>query len=176
MLRSVLISVVVLAIGGPVARGQFIEQLYAPSMPDANVSGATSVYKDIPGTEKTITVPAGTAVITWVFNLSSVDASWVRIRPVIGTNFPAEGLRQNVTATLVGTWTTNVEDGQITVKLQATSESDTFNTSSDLGVTWTLSVVEPPPVPAISGTGMGIMLLFIVAVGGFVFKRVKLAT
>ena len=29
-------------------------------------------------------------------------------------------------------------------------------------------------VPAISGLGLGIMLLFIVAVGGFVFKRVRL--
>ncbi len=30
------------------------------------------------------------------------------------------------------------------------------------------------PVPAISGIGLGIMLLFIVAVGGFVFKRLKI--
>ena len=40
-----------------------------------------------------------------------------------------------------------------------------------------LALYYPPVsnVPAISGIGMGIMLLFIVAVGGFVFKRVKLA-
>ena len=32
-----------------------------------------------------------------------------------------------------------------------------------------------PEIPAVSGLGLGIMKLFIVAVGGFLFKRVKLS-
>ena len=87
--------------------------------------------------------------------------------------------QNEVRGVLSGSWTTHVNGGQIDVGLQAarTSASGQFTFNEQTWLNWTLVVhpdEPPPPVPAISDIGLGIMLLFIVAVGGFVFRRVKL--
>ena len=49
----------------------------------------------------------------------------------------------------------------------------TASLADDGGQAIYVARIEGVAIPAVSGTGLGVMLLFIVAVGGFVFSRAK---
>ena len=91
-------------------------------------SSTSTSYFDIPGTSKTVTLPAGTALIVWSMSCysggPSAGAVWY-IRPVIGANAPPEGLLCATNEigshkSFSGSWAVVIPaGGTMTVKLQA---------------------------------------------------------
>ena len=103
--------------------------------------GPGAGWVDIPGTEKTVTVPAGTASFFWSVTLNTHGAG--RTRPYIGGNAPdvhfiARGGFGNEHS---GSWKTVTGGGTIEVKLQAKAGTNTgWDIAPDDGVSWTLMV------------------------------------
>ena len=186
MLRCVaLTSVAFVLFAGQVAVAgtPFVDHVYVDNL----VYFTTSTdWDDVLDSEKTISVPAGTAFITWSLGgySSSVDPAPSMIRPVIGANAPEGGVRVvalpgDPREVVAGSWVTPIEAGLITVKLQVKRLGDDGMMFATDGCTliWTIMVFpEAEPIPAVSGIGLGVMVVFLIAVGGFVFSRVKRQT
>ena len=177
------VAFVLFAGQGVVADEPFVDHVYV----DNPIFFTTSdEWVDIPDSEKTISVPAGTAFITWSLGgySSSISAAPSMIRPVIGPNAPAGGVRVVALPgypreVVAGSWVTPVETGLITVKLQAKRlvDDDMMFATDGCTLVWTIMVFpEAVPVPAVSGIGLGVMVVFLIAVGGFVFSRVRRQT
>ena len=79
------------------AQSPFIYSHYVPR-PTVNMP-ASAVYADITGSEHTLTVPAGTAFVTWsvhgVLQQCTGFPCTARRRPVIGNSSPSEGLPED---------------------------------------------------------------------------------
>ncbi len=112
------------------AVGPFIENHHHPYQSGSELGPfevTTFTYVDIPGTTKSVTVPAGTAVIHWT--VGRTNANYALIRPVIGAQAPAtppiyhQGAGTN-DGSLSGSWSTIVAGGTFEVKLQAALSSD----------------------------------------------------
>ena len=98
---------------------------YGPDLELPPLNVTSSQFVDIPGSEMTVTVPAGTAVISWSMSVRSLNSSTIgvgSIRPVIGTvapsGMPVTSENSNPKG-FSGNWVTTTAGGTITVKLQA---------------------------------------------------------
>lgn len=171
MSRMILCFVVagVFASQQALAQTPFIENYVHQFTSDRSAPGT---WGDIDDTAKAVTVPAGTAFITW--SAQSFNGN-TKVRPAVGDgNVPAEdiwwldagGEHNNVASS----WVTTVEAGEINVRLQAEGSGQFLNQS---GVTWTLMVFPSESVPAMGSTSWAIMALFILAVGGFILRKQK---
>ncbi len=182
-LPSMSMFVVLVAIAGQrvVAQSPLVYSHYVPRPTvDMRVRAA---YADIPGSEQTLTVPAGTAFITWSVHgavqcLSGCTQDTARFRPVIGASFPAEGMPDDNDGTSSGSWTAPTEAGNITVKLQVAApavldedewrfvmaSSETFSQDA---MSWTLMVFPDAVagVPAIGGLGLVVLVAVLLGVG-----------
>jgi len=141
----------------------------------------TFTYVDIPGTTKSVAVPAGTAVINWT--LGGANPHQALVRPVIGTHAPNSTPIYDVgsgnAGHLSGTWSTTIEAGTITVKLQAALSPDfptgAFNCQPDFGTSWTLAVfpASAENAPAMGPAGLGVIAVLIVAGGATILASRK---
>ncbi len=189
-LPSVSMFVVLVAFTGQrvVAQSPLIYVHYVPR-PTVDIA-ASAGYLDIPGSEHTLTVPAGTAFITWslhgdVFCVSGTCVDTTRFRPVIGSSFPTEGMPDDITGTSTGSWAIPVEAGSITVKLQITApyalgEYESRFTmyssepSSQVAMSWTLVVLPNATsagVPAVGGLGLMVLVLLLLGVGALLIAH-----
>ncbi len=158
-----------------------VENLYVP----VNVGGQDVPqgpdFVDVGGSEKTIAIPPGTAYISWSMNLSFATTASSRerafVRPVIGGDFPAEGLGVVFVegwGTATGSWATPTAGGTVTVKLQVKNPITPVDLStSDKSLSWTL-IVFPEAisgVPAVDSLGLGVLVLLLLGAGGAVIAK-----
>ncbi len=132
----------------------------------------TTTYEDIPGTTKTVTAPAGQAVITWTL---SADAQHALIRPVIGTHAPNPPPTYHTTpgsqSLLSGSWSATIEGGTFDVKLQGAASPDFPGMSQltcepDFGTAWTLTVFPiAESAPTIGGAGLAVLVTLLLGGG-----------
>ena len=175
MLRFAIMSALsvcsVAAAQTPVVVNHFVPSLAG----EPEVHGSIGVYTDIPASVKTVTVPKGTAIITWSFNYAPI-CDPARIRPRIGTLAPNEGLPQYFQGALrpSGSWATPVDAGEISVALQLGFLSGSF-CSLDEGsfITWTLIVFPETTggVPAVGGVGLAVLVAVLLGVGALIITR-----
>jgi len=162
--------------------GQTVVNEYTPHLPVQQFAGPTG-YVDINGSQQTVLVPAGRAVLTWSLSLSkgfSGDGVWWRLRPAIGGNTPTEGLSFHAGPSSFsspsGSWATDVEGGQVVVKLQTSSSgAGSWQTTSDDSLSWTLVVYPQGDAPALGTWGIVILALVIVTGGSMVIGKRKVA-
>ncbi len=102
---------------------------------------------DITGTEKTLTIPAGIAVITWTVTGRSDSASGRsgQLIPVIGDQSPTVGMfmnyAQGLRGSFSGTWSTPTPGGEVIVRLRVGNVQGSFTFGSGNNpVSWTLTV------------------------------------
>lgn len=182
-------TLLVLVLGGtfgPTAWGQtpFVHNLLVVD-PQTNIV-ATDTYQDIPESDQSVTIPAGTAVIMWSIGASSGTLAWCNhVRPVIGTLSPTEGPYvplQSADTNIgygSGTWATPVEGGTVTVKLQARRDRPACTDGGAFAhdMSWTLIVFPDTKtgVPAVSTWGLAVMVLLLgIAATVMIRKRVAL--
>jgi hypothetical protein len=144
----------------------------------------STAYTDLPGSTKTVTVPAGKAVITWA--LPTVWASCAFVRPVIGTHTPDSPLLQhNANANgsaIAGSWATVIESGTFDVKLQAaislSPPACSFVCTGDSGAEWTLIVFPTAAggVPAVGSVGLALLVALLLGVGGAIIAHRRRAS
>ena len=130
-------------------------------------------YIDIPGSEQTLTLPPGTALITWACTMLP-DNGGVRIRPRIGDDFPVDGaiVRSGRSS---GSWLTTTTGGSLTVGLQVKSAfvGNVAQTPATDTISWSIMIPTETgdPVPAIGDAGLGIMIVTLLAAGGWIVSR-----
>lgn len=188
-LPSVSMIVVWVAFAGQrvVAQSPLVYSHYVPR-PTVDIP-ASAGYVDIPGSEHTLTVPAGMAFITWwlhgdVVCIAGSCMDTTRFRPVIGGSFPTEGVPDDVIGTSSGSWAIHTDGGNLTVKLQiaapyALGEYEsrfTMNSSesySQDAMSWTLLVFPDAfaGVPAIGGLGLIVLVASLLGVGALLIAR-----
>jgi hypothetical protein len=173
---------------GVVAQSPLVYSHYVPR-PTVDMPLRT-VYADIPGSQHSLTVPAGTAFITWsvhgvvVCTAGPCGIETARFRPVIGNSFPTEGIPDDNDGTSSGSWAIHTEAGNITVKLQVAAPYalDGYNwrfqmysadPHSQDAMSWTLMVFPDASagVPAIGGLGLGVLVLSLLGVGALVIAH-----
>ncbi len=129
-------------------------------------------FMDLPGSDQTLTLPAGTALITWTSTMTPDFEA--RMRPRIGTDAPVgdtvvRGGRAS------GSWLTTTAGGSVNVGLQVrsvhvgccTGQVDTIDSLS-----WSIMVIpDSAPVPAVSSLGLAVMIVVLLGVGGYVVRR-----
>ena len=178
MLRAiVLVPAIVLALG-PVAAGQ------TPFAANHLVSNADWVYPtpvsfpytDISGSEQTLEIPAGTALITWTCTMS--PDLMPRVRPRIDSNYPTDGTAVRGYRSS-GSWLTTPAGGTVTMALQAKNDQDGYTTgqvSSIDSMSWSIMVVPEAAagnVPVIGTVGLIVMVILVVSAGAVVLSRRK---
>lgn len=189
-LPSVSMFVVLVAFTGQraVAQSPLVYTHYVPH-PTFDMPLRT-VYTDIPGSQHSLTVPAGTAFITWsvhgvvVYKLGGPNET-ARFRPVIGNGSPTDGMPDDTARSASGSWAIPVQGGNITVKLQvaapnAVDESNwryTMDSSAPDGrdaMSWSLIVLPNAAnagVPAVGGLGMAVLVVSLLGVGALLIAR-----
>jgi hypothetical protein len=150
-----------------------------------------TVYADIPDSAQTLAVPTGMAFITWsvhgvvVCTAGPCGIETARFRPVIGNNFPTEGLPDNNAHSSSGSWAIPTEAGNITVKLQVAApfaldeydwrfKMDSSESDSRDAMSWTLVVLPNTAsagVPAIGGAGLMVLVFSLLGVGALLIAR-----
>jgi len=149
-----------------------------------------TVYTDIPGSEHTLTIPSGTAFITWsvhgdvVCSLNCGQGT-ARFRPVIGNSFPTEGMPDDNDGSSSGSWVIPVVAGSTSVKLQVAAphalDEDNWRFQLYSGeddsrdaMSWTLVVfptIASAGVPAIGGLGLMVLVCSLVGVAALVIAH-----
>lgn len=128
-------------------------------------------YVDIEGTEKVVTVPAGTAIFTWHLHAST---GTVRIRPAIGSQSPTEGMLypSGFSGPISGSWATPVTAGTITVRLQVAGVEG-FGYDPTLASSWTLVVFpeSEAAAPAVAAIGMLSLALAVFGAGAAILQK-----
>ncbi len=169
MFRAIVLDLVVLALGQvAVAQAPFVENLYVSFPVPRPAEPLPADFVDIPQTEKTVTIPAGTAIITWALNIHDGGAGMYR--PVIGGDAPLDGLNLEES----GSWVTETEGGTVTIKMQVKQhphipQSDLLIQNSS-AFNWTLIVFpEADPVPAVPTWGIVLMGLLMVTAATLVY-------
>ena len=175
MSRSIVIAAVVLMSAGT-AHGQVVvENLFVPTLTPVSFDSITG-FTDMPESQKTVSIPAGTAVIQWEL-YGTFSNNIAEVRPVIGDTFPAEGLLASTSTTgASGTWVGHTDGGTMTVKLQVKPHNPVLTTGISYGtvtsLSWTLTVFpDAGPVPAVSTVGLGIMVVLLLVGGTVVLRR-----
>ncbi len=138
----------------------------------------STTFADIPGTTKTVTVPAGQAVLTWTLTTAGQGGL---MRPMIGTHAPDTPpllLAGTLSATpRSDSWATVTEGGTFDVKLQAALSpfitGTPFMAQPDYATSWTLVVFPATAggVPAVGGVGLGLLVLLLLGVGVVLIAR-----
>jgi hypothetical protein len=146
-------------------------------------------YAYIPDSEHTLTVPAGTAFITWSVHGVVVPTfgppnDTARFRPVIGSSFPEDGMPDDTVHSSSGSWAIHTEGGNITVKLQVAAPfaldeydwrfvMDSSVPESRDAMSWTLMVFPDASagVPAVGGVGLGLLAVVLLGIGGVLVLR-----
>jgi hypothetical protein len=184
---SMLVVFVTCASQRAAAQSPLVYNHYVPR-PTVDMPAGT-VYADILGSEHPLTVPAGTAVITWSVHGAiqctagpCIDAA--RFRPAIGNSFPADGMPYHAAHSSSGAWTTHVDSGSTTVKLQMTAPygldeydwrfiMDSSQPSSQDAMSWTLIIFPDANagVPAVGGVGLGLLAVVLLGIGGALVSR-----
>ena len=137
------------------ANGVFVDNLFLGiARPWGNgwTTDSTS-FVDIPGSNKTITLPAGIAVITYSLSgfaytpVSNYMAGMWKVQVVIGSQTSPEqnfgSNEQNSHKGMSGSWVTNVTGGSTTIKLQIRADGRFgrgFALNSEDYITWTIVV------------------------------------
>lgn len=190
-LPSVSMFVVWVAFTGQrvVAQSPLVYSHYVPR-PTVDMPLRT-VYADIPGSQHSLTVPAGTAFITWsvhgvvVCTAGPCGNETARFRPVIDNSSPTDGMPDDTAHSASGSWAIPIEAGNITVKLQVAAPGalDEYNwrfvmESSDSAsrdaMSWTLVVfpnAASAGVPAISGLGLTVLVFSLIGIAALVIAR-----
>ncbi len=189
-LRFAALSVVLFTLVGSqvVAQSPVVYNHYVPR-PTVDLA-ASAGYVDIPGSQHTLTVPAGTAFITWSIRGSVVCTlgfcpDTTRFRPVIGANFPTEGIPDTNEGTSSGSWAIHTTAGNLTVKLQIAApysmneyESrfimDSSESFSQHAMSWTLIVFPDAAnagVPTVGGVGLGVLVLLLLGAGSLIIAK-----
>ncbi len=177
MFRAVTLVPVVMLAFGQVAVGQttFVANHLVSDSDWFREETDPFPYTDIIGSEQTLDIPAGTALITWTSTMFPNQLP--RIRPRIGDSYPADG-------TVVlgyrssGSWLTTTEGGTVTIALQVKNDYDGFQVGQAPGagsLSWSLVVVPDPAgnVPAIGTVGLAVMALLVLSAGAVVLSRRK---
>ena len=167
------------------AQSPFIYSHYVPRPTVDMPAGA--VYADIPGSEHTLTVPAGTAVITWSVHgmiYCTGTPCTARLQPMIGNSSPPEGLPEDNVGTSSGSWATRTVAGSTTVRLQvaALCASEEYECQLSMAssepsggdaMSWTLMVFPDSNagVPAVGGVGLGLLAAVLLGTGGVLVSR-----
>jgi hypothetical protein len=206
MQRSILVCVsfVLMSVGGNVATAQtpFVDGYYGPDDPTNPMPeiGITSYgWIDLPFTQKTLTLPSGTAVITWS-GLGSVHTNDPNagggttgfIRPVIGQTAPNQGMTYYFKSssdfgnTFAGSWSTPIAGGATIVGLQASDDTGgphgVPGTYAVFGgtpsnqqnrITWNIIVFPQATggAPAVSNAGIVVMLGISIVAGSIILLR-----
>ena len=173
MSRAVAFVPVVLLALGQVALGQapFVANHLVS---DAAWEGPTAPfdYMDVPGSERTLSVPAGTVLITWTSTMFT-DLE-TRIRPRIGDSFPADGtvVRGGRSS---GSWLTTTEGGTVTIGLQVKSVGTSMvgQVPGADSLSWSVLVFPETAaqVPAVGTVGMVAMAVLVLGAGAIVMAR-----
>jgi len=137
------------------AKGVFVDNLFfGLGRPWTNGWRTDSTsYVDIPGSDKTITLPAGIAVITYSLSgfaytpvYNDMAGEW-KVRVVIGSMIsPEQNFGSNEPFShkgMSGSWVTNVTGGPTTIKLQIRADGrfgKGFELNSEDYITWTIVV------------------------------------
>ncbi len=137
------------------AKGVFIDNLFlgiARPWGNSWTTDSTS-FVDIPGSDRTITLPAGIAVITYSLSgfaytpVSNYMAGMWKVRVVIGSQTsPEQNFGSNEQYShkgMSGSWVTNVTGGSTTIKLQIKADGRFgrgFELNSEDYITWTIVV------------------------------------
>ena len=141
-----------------------VERLYLSAAPDFQTTAPDFV--DIPGSEKMITIPSGTASITWSLSHS---AEWTSdpfvFRPVIGDAMPPSGLETESRGWRThnaGSWVPVTPGGEVTVKLQVAVSPDAVGPLIMYDwnfINWTLIVFPEGGggVPAVGSIGLSVL-------------------
>ena len=190
-LPSVLTFVALVAWAGErvVAQSTLVYSHYVPR-PTVDMP-LRSAYADIPGSQHTLTVPAGTAFITWSLRgdtnciTGCVGDNTARFRPVIGFSFPTEGLPDGNDGSSSGSWAIPTNAGNITVKLQAAAPNASVESEwrfqmysaepqSRDAMSWTLVVfpnAASAGVPAVGGLGLMVLVATLLGAGALLIAR-----
>ncbi len=173
MSRAVAFVPVVLLALGQVALGQ------APFIANHLVSDAAWVgptapfdYMDLPGSEQTLSVPAGTALVTWTSTM--LPDLTTRIRPRIGDSFPDDGtvVRGGRSS---GSWLTTTEGGTVTIGLQVKSVGTSMvgQASGIDSLSWSVLIFPETAaqVPAVGTVGMVAMAVLVLGAGAIMMSR-----
>ena len=140
----------------------------------AETTIAGSTWTSALGTTRTVTVPTGKAVITWTVAPIGI----VYARPFIGGARMADadapiafgGLGMGSAS---HSWSTPVSAGEITVGLEIL-QFDTSEAGVGGSMSWTLVVYpDEPAIPAVSGLGLGVLVVALLGAGGTVMRRRK---
>ena len=174
MVRSMsIVAVVLLSAGAAFGQGVVVENHYVADIPSWSPSIPFG-WTEIPGSSKTVTLPAGTATIQWTFSGQATGGE-VFVRPVVGTLAPNEGLSSGLFTIHAGSWVTATAGGTMPVKLEMRADSGVIVNVSR-GLTWTVTVhPDAGAVPAVSGVGLVIMGALVLAVGAMIVRRRKAA-
>lgn len=159
---SIGFAIGILGVGFTSARsvvGQTVENHFVPALPNGSLTSLAD-WVDIPGSEKVVVIPPGSASIAWAFSCQGeVD---IAVRPVIGSNAPTDGIKfyDHFNA---GVWTATVPGGSTTVKLQVKDSilgnGGSVVTDPSHSLSWTLTVFATAAsgVPAVGGVGLAIL-------------------
>ena len=191
MSRSISVSMLVVfvtcASQRAAAQSPLVYNHYVPEPATVDMLAGT-VYADIPGSEYTLTVPAGTAFITWsvhgVLQQCTGSPCTARFRPIIGDSSPPKGLPEDDAGTSSGSWMTRTEAGSVKVTLQVAALCPSEQTQCHFlmgspepfsrdAMSWTLIVFPDSNagVPAIGGTGLGLLTVVLLGIGGVLLLR-----
>lgn len=149
-----------------------------------------TVYADIPGSQHSLTVPAGTAFITWSVHgvvqfPAGPPSDTARFRPLIGNSFPTDGMPDDIAHAASGSWGIPIEAGNITVKLQVAAPyaldeynwrfgMDSSDSASRDAMSWTLVVLPNAAsagVPAIGGLGLVVLVSALLGIGALLIAH-----
>jgi len=175
MLRSITcVCVVLMAAGSAYGQTPVVEHLYVPDQGEEFVVEEIDTYVDITPTLKAVTIPAGTAVLTW--SLQSTGTQ-VRLRPFIGDAHPDEGMWTFGTGPRVygsGSYVVATSGGTMTVGFQVKVYVSPWRLQSQYdSIAWTL-VVYPEAaghVPAVSTWGLAVLGILVLTVGTVLLGR-----
>ncbi len=175
MSRNVLVVTVGILVSVSASLGEqpFTANWQTESLPTVSFTGPDSVnWHHVPGSSQSLTLPAGTAFMTWYVNAAKDRG---RIRAVIGDTIGSEWIW--TFAEINGSWSGNIPQGTVDVKLQARTDAiGVLEFDSIHEVRWTLMVIPETPqgsVPAVSTWGLIVMAILMLSAGTLVMTRRK---
>lgn len=151
-----------------------IESLNVDMSAGSSVSAADWV--DVPGTERVLSFPPGTAVISWSIR-AGMDAVW-QFRPVVGSIQGVSGFTTPGNPSYAGSWNFNIASGMQSVKLQVKrpdglNQGDAFGFPAFGYVSWTLIVFPDGSAPAVGAWGLALFGTLIVICATLAMRRAR---
>lgn len=151
-----------------------IENFSPVDAPGMVMVATSSDFVDVPGTSKTVTLPAGRAVGFWHVGMQN---SFALVRLAIGNQAPesSQAVYGIGSLSVNGESTMTIQAGTYDVRLQV-AESNGQNQvyiSPNLNTSWTLIVFpdETAGAPTVSEWGLAFMVIIGLIVGTLLFRR-----